>query len=132
MATLPRMYRATLRQFVANSIHPRVERSASIPQHLRLIFDEAKSLSRGSKEAKAFERQVEDMVIFLQAHRSHKALVERYNPSSGMTEDEKAHKSARMVGLEFPEAFEAGVEPTMERQKAKQIEKREQQAKAQQ
>jgi hypothetical protein len=48
-------------------------------------------------------------------------LVERYNPTSGMTNDERSRKSAKMVGLDFPEPFEEGVTPTMEGAKAKRI-----------
>lgn len=38
-----------------------------------------------------------------------------------MTEDEKSRKSAKMVGLDYPEPFEEGVEPTMEGARARKI-----------
>lgn len=54
------------------SIHPRAKRSPTIPAHLRLIFDSARSVPAGTPEAAAFARQVDDMVVFLKAHRLHK------------------------------------------------------------
>ncbi|KAM0789332.1 hypothetical protein ACM66B_000166 [Microbotryomycetes sp. NB124-2] len=103
MTSLHKLYRATLRQFAANSIHERTKRSPSIPRHLRLMFDGAKTLEPSSAQFNAFERQVDDMVVFLKAHRLHKELVERYNPTHGMTDDERARRSANMVGLQFPD-----------------------------
>lgn len=45
--------------------------------------------------------------------------MERYNPASGMTNDERSRKSAKMVGLDFPEAFDPNETPTMEGAEAK-------------
>jgi hypothetical protein len=82
------------------------------------------------------------MVVFLKAHRVHKVpsaflspsflaglltgcttqeLVERYNPTNGMTNDERSRMSAKMVGLDYPEPFEEGVTPTMEGARAKKM-----------
>lgn len=47
--------------------------------------------------------------------------MERYNPTSGMTNDERSRKSAKMVGLDYPEPFEEGVAPTMEGARAKKL-----------
>lgn len=40
--------------------------------------------------------------------------MERYNSSDGMTGEERATKSAGMVGLNMPQAFDADRPPTME------------------
>ncbi|GAA6060050.1 hypothetical protein JCM10212_001047 [Sporobolomyces blumeae] len=115
MTSLPQLYRSTLRQFVQNSIHPRAARSPTIPSHLRAFFDSGREIKQSSPEAAQFERDVENMVVFMKAHRLHKALIERYNPTHDMTQAERAEKSANMVGLKFPEQFEQGdTAPTME------------------
>lgn len=96
MATLPQLYRSTLRQFVANvrpvppspssshlpahlltppppqSIHPRAGRSPSIPTHLRALFESGRTIERGGEAAKRFETDVENLVVFLRARRIHK------------------------------------------------------------
>ncbi|KAK4048233.1 hypothetical protein OIV83_004938 [Microbotryomycetes sp. JL201] len=78
------------------------------------MFDGAKTLEPASAQFMAFERQVDNMVVFLKAHRLHKELVERYNPTHGMTDDERARRSANMVGLQFPD--EAKRTPTSSEQ----------------
>ncbi|CEQ43187.1 SPOSA6832_05087 [Sporobolomyces salmonicolor] len=120
MTSLPQLYRQTLRQFVQNSIHPRTARSPTIPAHLRLFFESARTFQPGSADATQFSRDVENMVVFMRAHRLHKELVERYNPTHDLTQAERAEKSANMVGLKFPEQFEAGTAPTMEQGKNRQ------------
>ncbi|KAK4057229.1 hypothetical protein OIO90_001724 [Microbotryomycetes sp. JL221] len=67
------------------------------------MFDSARALKPASSQFEAFEKQVDNMVVFLRAHRIHKQLVERYNPTHGMTDDERARKSANLVGLQFPD-----------------------------
>jgi len=39
---------------------------------------------------------------FLQAQRTHKTLLERYNPTSQMTTEERVEATARRVGLNVP------------------------------
>ncbi|BGP17006.1 hypothetical protein JCM10213_000359 [Rhodosporidiobolus nylandii] len=107
MATLPQLYRSTLRQFVANSIHPRTGRSPSIPQHLRILFESGRAFKQGSDDARRFERDVENMVLFLRARRIHKELVDRYNPTHDMTEAERIEATANRVGLTSPEEYDA-------------------------
>ncbi|GAA5987659.1 hypothetical protein JCM10908_007154 [Rhodotorula pacifica] len=102
MTSLPQLYRSTLRQFVKNSIHPRAGRSPSIPQHLRLLFESARGIEAGSNEASRFSRDVENMVVFLRSRRIHKELVDRYNPTHDMTQDERIKATANRVGLNTP------------------------------
>lgn len=42
------------------------------------------------------------------------ALVERYNPTTGMTQEERNNLTVKRVGLEMPEAFSADHQPTLE------------------
>ncbi|GAA6009266.1 hypothetical protein JCM10207_004328 [Rhodosporidiobolus poonsookiae] len=102
MTTLPQLYRSTLRQFVKNSIHSRNARSPSIPQHLRIFFESGRTIQVGSEAATRFERDIENMVLFLQARRIHKELVDRYNPTHDMTEAERIEATANRVGLTSP------------------------------
>ncbi|KAI5476443.1 hypothetical protein MNV49_007756 [Pseudohyphozyma bogoriensis] len=112
--SLAQQYRSVLRQFVKNSIHPRAGRSASIQSHLRQLFDSAKTLTPNSPEAKLWARDVDNMVVFMSAHRIHKELLDRYNSTGEMSGEERATKSAGMVGLGMPQQFEQGRDPTME------------------
>ncbi|BGP40815.1 hypothetical protein JCM10450v2_004818 [Rhodotorula kratochvilovae] len=107
MATLPQLYRSTLRQFVANSIHPRNRRSPAIPQHLRALFESGRTIQPGGDEARRFARDVENMVVFLRARRIHKELVERYNPTHDMTTAERIEATANRVGLQGPQEYDA-------------------------
>ncbi|GAA6032468.1 hypothetical protein JCM8097_004775 [Rhodosporidiobolus ruineniae] len=107
MASLPQLYRATLRQFVKNSIHPRAERSPSIPKHLRVFFESGRGIKAGSEDAARFSKDVDNMVLFLQARRIHKELVDRYNPTHDMTEAERIEATANRVGLTSPEEYDA-------------------------
>ncbi|GJN91176.1 hypothetical protein Rhopal_004194-T1 [Rhodotorula paludigena] len=106
MATLPQLYRSTLRQFAANSIHARTARSPSIPAHLRVFFESGRAIERGSDDARRFERDVENLVLFLKARRLHKELVDRYNPTHDMTTAERVEATANRVGLQGPLEFD--------------------------
>ncbi|GAA5874437.1 hypothetical protein JCM3774_005719 [Rhodotorula dairenensis] len=106
MASLPQLYRSTLRQFVKNSIHPRSGRSPSIPQHLRVLFESGRTIQQGSTEATRFARDVENLVLFLRSRRIHKELVDRYNPTHDMTQDERIKATANRVGLNTPHEYD--------------------------
>ncbi|GAA5965012.1 hypothetical protein JCM3765_004828 [Sporobolomyces pararoseus] len=114
MTTLPQLYRSALKQFVKNSIHPRAERSPTIPAHLRLLIESGRSIKPSTPAALQFSKDVDNLVVFMKAHRLHKELVDRYNPTHDLTQAERAEKSANMVGLKFPKQFEGDVTPTME------------------
>ncbi|GAA5844063.1 hypothetical protein JCM11251_003012 [Rhodosporidiobolus azoricus] len=130
MTTLPRLYRQTLRQYVANSIHPRAGRSPSIPQHLRIFFESGRSIKAGSEDAKRFTTDVENMVLFLKARRLHKELVDRYNPTHDMSEAERIEKTANRVGLTSPLEFDAeNPRPLPTGEEAKQPQEREEDGK---
>lgn len=126
------------------SIQPRASRSKTIQSHLRHLFESSKPFARGSAEAAQFARTVDDMVVFMKAHRLHKvtpaphppirrrsllltarvavlfqALVERYNPTTGLTQEERARLTMRRVGLEVPQAFSEGNTPTLEGDEAR-------------
>ncbi|GAA5924085.1 hypothetical protein JCM3775_005591 [Rhodotorula graminis] len=107
MTTLPQLYRATLRQFVTNSIHPRTGRSPSIPAHLRALFESGRAIEAGGDQARKFEKDVENLVVFLRARRIHKELVDRYNPTHDMTVAERNEKTANRVGLQGPTEYDA-------------------------
>lgn len=43
-----------------------------------------------------------DLELFLRSKRVHSELQQRYNPTIGMTRDEKVRATARRVGLDVP------------------------------
>lgn len=47
------------------------------------------------------------------------ALVERYNPTTGLTQEERARLTMNRVGLEVPQAFSEGNVPTLEGDEAR-------------
>ncbi|BGP25327.1 hypothetical protein Rt10032_c04g1912 [Rhodotorula toruloides] len=107
MATLPQLYRSTLRQFFKNSIHPRSARSPTIPALLRVLFESGRTIDAGSAAASRFQRDVENMVVFLRARRIHKELVDRYNPTHDMSQAERIEATAHRVGLQGPVEYDA-------------------------
>ncbi|GAA6048482.1 hypothetical protein JCM3770_003779 [Rhodotorula araucariae] len=127
MSSLPQLYRSALRQFVANSIHPRTRRSPAIPKQLRALFESGRAIQVGSDGARRFGRDVENLVVFLRARRIHKELVERYNPTHDMTTAERVEATANRVGLQGPQEYDAanprplptGDEPEPEREAGK-------------
>ena len=54
------------------SIHPRTARSPSIPKHLRALFESGRAIEAGGERARKFEKDVENLVVFLRARRIHK------------------------------------------------------------
>jgi len=55
-----------------------------------------------------------DVLLFLRSQRTYKTLLERYNPSVGIEQDEKVRRTARRVGLELPEDLKARIEESEE------------------
>lgn len=49
------------------------------------------------------------------------ALVERYNPTTGMTQEERNNLTVRRVGLEMPEAFSKDHAPTLEGDRSRRL-----------
>ena len=67
--------------------------------------------SRSPPPTSSVPRQLahaEQFIAYVQAQRSHTALLERYNPGIGMTEAERVRLSARRVGMNLPVEFEEG------------------------
>lgn len=42
----------------------------------------------------------------MEAQRTYLALIERYNPGMGMSEEERVRLSARRIGMELPVEYE--------------------------
>ncbi|KAF2830431.1 hypothetical protein CC86DRAFT_463738 [Ophiobolus disseminans] len=51
-------------------------------------------------------QQAEQFTKYVQAQRTYLALIERYNPGMGMSEEERVRLSARRVGMNLPIEFE--------------------------
>ncbi|KAI8817200.1 uncharacterized protein EV422DRAFT_542855 [Fimicolochytrium jonesii] len=49
-----------------------------------------------------------NVYAFMRSNRSHREMVERYWPISGLTEEEKLTRTANTVGLSLPKMFGAG------------------------
>lgn len=60
------------------------------------------SADRPQAEMQADIQHAQDVLLFWRSQRTHRMLLERYNPAAGMEVDEKIRLSARRVGLELP------------------------------
>jgi ATP synthase assembly factor FMC1 len=58
-----------------------------------------------TKNTQSQIQQAEQFAQYIQAQRAYLALIERYNPGMGMSEEERVRLSARRVGMNLPEEF---------------------------
>lgn len=68
----PSTYLVLLLTSPFQSIHPRLERSATISSHLRSLFESGRNFKAGSKELLKLGRDADNMVVYLKSHRLHK------------------------------------------------------------
>ncbi|TXT06149.1 hypothetical protein VHUM_03622 [Vanrija humicola] len=98
MSQTKQIYRSLLRELRLSSNQPRAKRNPTVAIHVRQLVDSAQS-----KEA--LDKTLVEARDFLRSSRIYDELVKRYNPTHGMSQDERVHASARRVGLDTPLEF---------------------------
>ena len=91
-ASLRSLYRSLLREL------PPLSRKPRSPLHTRL-----RDAISNTSSAAAIE-ETHQLVLYLQSQRMYNTLIERYNPSLGIDDEEKIRLSARKVGLDLPDS----------------------------
>ncbi|KAF9452495.1 hypothetical protein P691DRAFT_660770 [Macrolepiota fuliginosa MF-IS2] len=109
------VYRGLLREIRKAVTQAPVKPNQTIVSSFRALLEQ----SRQTHDANAFQ-DVKNALLFLKSQREHQArysvapflcysltlfsqiLVERYNPTTGLTEKERIRKTANRVGLDIP------------------------------
>ncbi|SAM64434.1 related to FMC1-mitochondrial matrix protein, required for assembly of F1F0 ATP synthase [Ustilago bromivora] len=74
------------------------------------------------KSSAEFRQQnLENLHVFLKNKALHAELLQRYNPTTGMTEEERIRLTARRVGLDVPITHDASAESANNYRKSAQI-----------
>ncbi|PCH41388.1 hypothetical protein WOLCODRAFT_143540 [Wolfiporia cocos MD-104 SS10] len=94
MADRRHLYRALLRESVRASIAPRATRPHTIAASFRALF--------AHDAAEHFDHDIQNAVTFMRSQRTHKELLDRYNPLHDLTTEERIRATARRVGLNMP------------------------------
>jgi ATP synthase assembly factor FMC1 len=83
--------------------HQKLSAPSTIQQRLRdtIIKPSARQTSSQIQQAEVFAQ-------YAQAQRTYIALIERYNPGMGMSEEERVRLSARRIGMNLPVEYDAG------------------------
>ncbi|KAL1409456.1 hypothetical protein Q8F55_003439 [Vanrija albida] len=92
------LYRSLLRELRLTSNQPRAKRNPVVAIHVRQLVD-------GAESQAALDRTLTEARDFLRSSRIYDELIKRYNPTHGMSQDERVHASARRVGLDTPLEF---------------------------
>ncbi|GMK54920.1 hypothetical protein CspeluHIS016_0115060 [Cutaneotrichosporon spelunceum] len=98
MSTGKHLYRSLLRELRLSSTAPRATRNPDMAAQIRKLVE--------SGEPKAVERAMLETRDFLRANRIYGELLKRYNPTHGMSQEERVKATARRVGLDSPVAYE--------------------------
>ncbi|KAJ1020164.1 hypothetical protein NDA16_004444 [Ustilago loliicola] len=67
------------------------------------------------------QQNLENLHVFLQNKALHAELLQRYNPTTGMTEEERIRLTARRVGLDVPITHDASAESANNYRESAQI-----------
>ena len=79
---------------------------APLHKRIRDNFREKKTApDSDSSGAAAAVAHAEQFLAYLRAQRTYVQLIERYNPSIGMDEEERVRLTARRVGMDLPPEF---------------------------
>jgi ATP synthase assembly factor FMC1 len=117
--TLRALYRALLRELPTSASHPthiattrtahaKLSAPSSVQRSVRAAFASSSSSSNTSNTASSTSTGLaEQALLYAQAQREYCALIERYNPGMGMSEEERVRLSARRIGMNLPVEFEA-------------------------
>jgi ATP synthase assembly factor FMC1 len=124
--TLRALYRALLRELPTSASHPthiattrtahaKLSAPSSVQRSVRAAFASSSSnnnttAASTSSSSAAQLGLAEQAILYAQAQREYCALIERYNPGMGMSEEERVRLSARRIGMNLPVEFEAEAE----------------------
>lgn len=100
--SLRSLYRSLLRELPPR---PLLSRDPS-PVHSRIRA----TFSDPSAAHPSAAHEVQQFVSYLRAQRTYVTLLERYNPGMGMDEEERVRLTARRVGMDLPEEFNARID----------------------
>lgn len=101
------LYRRVLRELPprTQALSSRTSPRSSLHNSIRAHF--STPLKDSSSEYTLARRQeTEQFIQYLKAQRTYGTLLERYNPGTGMDEEERVRLTARRVGMELPVEFE--------------------------
>ncbi|OBT77732.1 hypothetical protein VF21_03792 [Pseudogymnoascus sp. 05NY08] len=97
-AHLRALYRSFLRELPSRRL-----KGSPVQNRIRTAFSSAPS---GSPQNVAVDH-AQQYLQYLKAQRQYATLLERYNPGMNMDEEERVRLTARRVGFELPEEYEA-------------------------
>jgi ATP synthase assembly factor FMC1 len=106
------LYRRLLRELPipptapTRTLHQKLSVPSTLQQHIRATTQSPIHETRLQSQL----QQAEQFTQYIQAQRTYLALIERYNPGMGMSEEERVRLSARRVGMDLPEEFVSGEE----------------------
>lgn len=102
MSQIRSLYRRLLRELPipasalpSRTSHQKLSAPSTLQKRLRDTFS----------KPSANVAQAEQFAQYVQAQRTYIALIERYNPGMGMSEEERVRLSARRVGMNLPVEF---------------------------
>jgi ATP synthase assembly factor FMC1 len=135
--TLRALYRALLRELPTSASHPthiattrtahaKLSAPSSVQRSVRAAFAASTSSNNNNNNNNTTSTSsasttptsssaaqlglAQQAILYAQAQREYCALIERYNPGMGMSEEERVRLSARRIGMNLPVEFEAEAE----------------------
>jgi ATP synthase assembly factor FMC1 len=82
--------------------HQKLSAPSTIQQRLRDTI-----VKPSARHTASQIQQAEVLAQYAQAQRTYIALIERYNPGMGMSEEERVRLSARRIGMNLPVEYDA-------------------------
>lgn len=94
------LYRRVLRELPSRpNNHSILSSPSPLQRHIRTSFS---SLAADSESDSTRIDQAEQFIQYIKAQRMYLTLVERYNPGSNMSTEERVRLTARKVGMDLP------------------------------
>ncbi|AAW43430.2 hypothetical protein CNE00370 [Cryptococcus deneoformans JEC21] len=97
---IPHLYRSLLRELRLASHKSRTSRNPTVNTHIRTLVESS------LRDPHALSKILLETRDFLRATRIHADLLKRYNPTHGMSQEERVVATARRVGLNAPKEYE--------------------------
>ncbi|KAB5542946.1 ras guanyl-nucleotide exchange factor [Coniochaeta sp. 2T2.1] len=105
-ARIRSVYRSILRELPPRPLLA----SPAAPLHKRIRDNFRQPPPRTQANPSAAVQHAEQFLSYLRAQRTYVQLIERYNPSIDMDEEERVRLTARRVGMDLPPEFSSGGE----------------------
>lgn len=94
------LYRRVLRELPSRpNNHTILSSPSPLQRHIRTSFS---SIAANDGAAMPLIEQAEQFIQYIKAQRMYLTLVERYNPGSNMSTEERVRLTARKVGMDLP------------------------------